>query len=71
MLNEQFVRVLTQEPGLFLQRLSKLRSDNWQSDHVNHEGQSDVVNREVEHQELTPSVCNGDAECSGSINSEL
>ena len=54
MLNEQGVWVLTQEPGLFLQRLSKMRSDIWQSDHVNHEGQSNVVKREVQHPELTP-----------------
>ena len=54
MLNEQCVRALTQEPDLFLQRLSKVRFDRWQSDHVNHEGQPNVMNREVQYLQLTP-----------------
>ena len=48
-----------------------MRSHNWQSDHVNHEGLSNVVNRKVQHQELNLSVCNRDAEFSGSIIGEL
>jgi hypothetical protein len=48
---------LVQEPDLFHQRLSKLRSNNWQGDHVNREGQSNMVNREVHHLSPTPQVC--------------